>query len=99
MADISNVDPDRIKAAVSQLSGINDALAAQVAKIKEAVKQLDSGWTSAVKAGFMQKYKLDEAAADEMLVQLREFTDALSEAASDFDKTESGMMGAVSALR
>lgn len=99
MADISNVDSDRIKAAVSQLSGVNDALSAQVAKVKEAIRQLDSGWTSSVKAGFMEKYKLDEVAADEMLTQLREFTDALSDAANDFDKTESDMASAVSALR
>ena len=99
MPDISNIDGEKILAAASQLEGIVDRLNKSVMKFADAIETLDKGWVSEVKAGFMSTYKVDIDAMHEMLSQLMEINAGLREAASDFDKTESDILGSFGALK
>ncbi|MDR0620667.1 MAG: WXG100 family type VII secretion target [Deltaproteobacteria bacterium] len=99
MSDTSNVDSDKILAVAGQLEGIVDRMNAQVMKFAGAIENLDKGWVSEVKAGFMSTYRLDIEAAQEMISQLMELNTVLKESATDFDKTENEVVASVSALR
>ncbi|MDR1589322.1 MAG: WXG100 family type VII secretion target [Oscillospiraceae bacterium] len=99
MADLSNVDSEKILSVASQLDGIVNSMAAQMRKVVDAVANLDKGWTSPVKAEFMSRYRRDEEAMSEMLAQYSEISVQLRETASDFDKTENEIMSGVSALK
>ena len=99
MPDISNIDSEKINAAAKQLDAIIGRINGCVGKFKDAVANLDKGWVSDVKAGFMQNVQTDQAAMQEMIEQLREITAGLVEAAAEFDKTESEIKSGVNALR
>lgn len=99
MADMVNVDSDRILAAVNQLESTSSAIVNQMGKIVEAVAQLDKGWISSAKADFMSRYNVDKAAMEEMVGQYDEINKQLKDTASDFDKTEGEIMGGVNSLR
>lgn len=98
MPDISNVDTEKILSAVGQLEGIVDRMNGSVAKFADAIENLDKGWVSEVKAGFMATYQTDMEAMQEMLSQLMEINTTLREAASDFDKSENETLSGVRAL-
>lgn len=98
MPDLSNVDTDRILAAVSQLDGAIEGIGAQVGKFTDAVQALDKGWTSGVKAEFITRFERDWQAMQEMLAQYHEISSQLREAAQDMEKTESEMLSGVAAL-
>ena len=99
MPDISNIDSEKILSAVGQLDGVVDRMNGCVGKFADAIENLDKGWVSEVKAGFMATYQKDWEAMQEMLAQLREINATLREAASDFDKTENERLSGVNALR
>jgi uncharacterized protein YukE len=99
MADMSNIDSDKILSAVGQLEGIVDRMNGCVGKFADAIETLDKGWVSEVKAGFMATYQNDWEAMQEMLGQLREINTMLREAAQDFDKTENETLSGANALR
>ena len=99
MADMSNIDSDKILSAVGQLEGIVDRMNGCVGKFADAIETLDKGWASEVKAGFMATYQTDWEAMQEMLGQLREINAMLREAAQDFDKTENETLSGANALR
>ncbi len=99
MADMSNIDSDKILSAVGQLEGIVDRMNGCVGKFADAIEALDKGWVSEVKAGFMATYQNDWDAMQEMLGQLREINAMLREAAQDFDKTENETLSGANALR
>ena len=99
MADMSNIDSDKILSAVGQLEGIVDRMNGCVGKFADAIEALDKGWVSEVKAGFMATYQNDWDAMQEMLGQLREINTMLREAAQDFDKTENDTLSGANALR
>ena len=98
MPDISNVDSEKILSAVSQLDGIVDRMNGCVGKFADAVETLDKGWVSDIKTGFMANWNKDWEALQEMIMQLREINSGLREAASDFDKTESDILGSFGAM-
>lgn len=98
MPDISNIDSEKIISAAGQLDGIVDRINGCVGKFSDAIEALDKGWISEVKTGFMLTYQNDWEAMQEMLAQLREISDGLREAASDFDKTESEILSGMGAL-
>jgi WXG100 family type VII secretion target len=98
MPDMSNIDSEKILSTVGQLDGIIDRMSGCVGKIDDAIARLDKGWVSEVKSGFMANYQNDRAAMQEMLGQLHEISTTLREAAADFDKTESEMLGGANAL-
>lgn len=99
MADMSNVDSEKILATANQLDGIVGAMNTQMTKIQDAVAGLDKGWTSPVKAEFMMRFQVDQDAMGEMLMQYIEISEQLKETATDFSKTESEIMSSVSALK
>ena len=99
MPDISNIDSEKILATVNQLNGVVSRMNGCVGKFADAIETLDKGWVSEVKAEFMANYQSDWEAMQEMLAQLHEINDSLSDAASEFDKTESEISSSVSALR
>lgn len=99
MADLSNVDAEKIRATVPQLEQVAAGLTAQVNKVKDAVANLDRGWISTVKAEFMTRYRKDEAAMQEMLEQFRELNDLLKETANDFEQTEREILSSLSVLK
>ena len=99
MSDLSNIDSEKILSAVGQLDGVVDRMNGCAQKFADAIKNLDKGWVSEVKAGFMATYQKDWEAMQEMLAQLREINTALRESASDFDKTENERLSGVNALR
>lgn len=99
MGTMTNVDPSLIGSAVSQMDNIVSSIAANVSKIKDAMAALDKGWTSAVKADFMNTYRRDEEAMNEMLAQYREVSAMLRETAKEFEKAESEVLSQVSALK
>lgn len=99
MADVSNVDAEKIRATVPQLEQVAAGLTAQVNKVKDAVANLDRGWISTVKAEFMTRYRKDEAAMQEMLEQFRELNDLLKETANDFEQTEREILSSFSVLK
>ena len=99
MSDLSNIDTEKILSAVGQLDGVVDRMNGCVGKFSDSIENLDKGWVSDVKAGFMATYQKDWEAMQEMLAQLREINTTLREAASDFDKTENERLNGVNALR
>jgi len=99
MPDISNIDSEKINSAANQLDSVVDRIQANVSKFADAVNNLDKGWISEVKTGFMANYQSDFEAMQEMLFQLREINDGLRDAAGDFDKTEGEIFSSVTSLR
>ena len=99
MPDISNIDSEKINAAAKQLEAIIGRVGGCVGRFKDAVANLDKGWVSDVKTGFMANVRKDQEAMQEMIDQLREVVSGLIEAASDFDKTESEIKTSVNALQ
>ncbi len=99
MADMSNVDSEKILSTTNQLDGIANSIQVQMRKITDAVSGLDKGWTSSVKAEFMSRYQRDEEAMSEMISQYSEVSEQLKETAADFDKTENEISSSVSALK
>jgi len=99
MPDISNIDSEKMISSANQLDSVVDRIQANVSKFAEAIQNLDNGWVSEVKTGFMANFQTDFEAMQEMLFQLREINDGLRDAAGDFDKTESEIITSVSSLR
>ena len=99
MPDMSNIDSEKIISAVGQLDGIVDRMNGCVGKFADAIENLDKGWVSEVKSGFMATYQNDWEAMQEMLAQLRELNASLRDAASDFDKMENDALAGANALR
>ena len=99
MPDISNIDSEKIISSVNQLDSVVDRIEGCVSKFADAIQNLDNGWVSEVKAGFMANYQSDFEAMQEMLFQLREINDGLRDASGDFDKTEGEIITSVSSLR
>ena len=98
MPDISNIDSEKILSAVGQLDSIVDRMNGNVSKFADAIETLDKGWVSEIKGEFMANYQTDWEALQEMLMQLREVSTILREAASDFDKKENEIISSVGAL-
>lgn len=99
MPDISNIDSEKITSTASQLDGVVGKMNGCVGKFAEAIGNLDKGWVSEVKTGFMATYRVDHEAMQEMLAQLREINDSLRDAAGEFDKTEGEITSGVKALK
>ena len=99
MPDISNIDSEKILAAVSQLDAVIDRMNGCVGKFADAIEALDRGWISEVKGGFMSTYQTDWEAMQEMLAQLREINEGLRDSAGEFDKMEGEVTNGVKALR
>ncbi len=99
MAETSNVNSQKITAAVSRMQTEASSIATGVQKFSDAVMNLDKQWTSEAKAAFMQAYQTDYEAMQEMIEQLNENCELLRGMADTFDATESDILGKVSGLR
>lgn len=99
MADLSNVDTQKILQTVGQMENIVNRMSNCVNKFSEAIAALDKGWISEVKGDFMASYRTDYDAMQEMLGQLTEINSTLRDEANDFDKTESEIFSSVRALK
>ncbi len=99
MADTSNVNSEKITAAVGRMQTEAANIQNAVQKFSDAVSGLDRQWTSDAKAAFMQAYQTDREAMDEMVEQLNENCDLLRSMADKFNSTEGDILGKVSSLR
>ncbi len=99
MAETSNINSQKITAAVARMQTESASIAAGVQKFSDAIMSLDKQWTSDAKAAFMQAYQKDYEAMSEMIEQLNENCDLLRNMADTFDATESNILSKVSSLR
>lgn len=98
MADLSNVDSERVLSAASQMDAGVSAMQQCITKLNQAIEALNSGWISSAKSEFMSRYQTDHDALTEMVAQYYEISAQLRDAAQDFDKTESDLISRMSAL-
>ena len=99
MANLSNIDADKINATASKCGDIVEEIVSQVSKICDAMVSLDKGWISDVKDQFMEKWLEDSDALIEMMDQYDEVDRLLDQAAKTFDKNEEDMIAEVGKLR
>ena len=99
MANLSNVDGDKIRSTAQKLADIDLDIVSCVQKINDAMVALDKGWKSEVKTEFMRNWQEDAEALCEMMDQYVEVQELLLEAAKDFDSTEEEMISQVSKMR
>lgn len=99
MPDISNIDSEKILQAVSQLNSVIGRMNGCVNSFSGAIDALDKGWVSEVKAAFMSSYRADLDALHEMIAQLQEINENLSDSAREFDKMEGEITAGVRSLR
>lgn len=88
MADITNVDPQEIRMAVSKMDGVVNGIAVNVGKIEEVMAALDKGWKSVVKDEFFSRYRTDAEAMREMIDQYEEISQVLTECAMEYEKAD-----------
>lgn len=99
MADMTQVDSEKIMSIVNQLDNIVRRMNVCTDKFAESIQNLDAGWISEVKAPFMANFQVDHEAMQEMVGQLMEINDTLRDAVNDYDKTESDTLSGVGTLR
>ncbi len=98
-ADTSNIDSQKITAAVSRMQTEVSNIATGVQKFSDAIMALDKQWTSEAKTPFMESYQRDHEAMEEMVGQLEENCSLLQEMAQNFDSSESNILSRVRSLR
>lgn len=99
MADMTNVDADKIRQAAGRIGNLASDLNSNVSKINDALGGLAKGWKSEAATKFMQNWQSDQEALNEMVDQYMEMTELLSELAQDFDNSENEVAGMVAKLR
>ena len=99
MADMTNVDPARIRQSARKIGALAGDLSGNVSKINEAMNALAKGWQSDVATRFMQNWHSDEEALKEMVDQYREVEELMQELAQDFENSENEVGGMVAKLK
>ena len=99
MADITQVDSEKIRSTVNQLDNIVRQMNVCTNKFEEAIQNLDKGWISEAEGMFMANYQSDHYAMVEMVEQLTEINDNLRNAVGDFEKAENDTLSGVTSLR
>lgn len=99
MANLSNVDADKIRATARKLGDIVEGIVDQVGKISDAMVSLDKGWISDVKDQFLEKWLEDSDALIEMMEQYEEVDSLLEQAAKTFEQNEEDMIAEVGKLK
>ncbi|MCR4897081.1 MAG: WXG100 family type VII secretion target [Lachnospiraceae bacterium] len=99
MADMTNVDADKIRQTASKIGNLASDLNVNVSKINDAFNNLAKGWQSEAATKFMQNWQTDQEALHEMVDQYMEITDLLMELASDFENSENDVGGMVGKLK
>ncbi len=99
MADMTNVDADKLRQTAQKIGNFAGDLSGNVSKINDALNSLSKTWQSEVATQFMQNWQADQAALQEMVDQYNEVAELMTELASDFDNSENEVMGLVGKLR
>ncbi len=99
MADMTNVDADKIRQTAGKIGNLASDLNSNVSKINDALNSLSKGWQSEAATKFMQNWQADQEALHEMVDQYMEVTDLLSELAQDFENSESEVAGMIGRLK
>jgi WXG100 family type VII secretion target len=99
MADMTNVDADRLRQAANRVGDLAGELSTNVRKINDALDNLSKGWQSEVATKFLQSWQADREALDEMLDQYLEVGDIMNELANDYEASESEVQGLLGKLK
>ncbi len=99
MADMTNVDADKLRQSASKIGNLASDLNSNVSKINDTLNSLSKGWQSDVATRFMQNWQTDQEALHEMVDQYMEITDLLHELAQDFENSENEVGSMVGKLK
>ena len=99
MADMTNVDPAKIRQSANKIGSLAGDLNGNVNKINEAMNSLSKGWQSDVATKFMQNWQADQEALKEMVDQYKEVEELMMELAQDYENSESEVGGMVAKLK
>ena len=99
MADMTNVDADRLRQSANRVCDLAGELSNNVRKINDALNNLSKGWQSEVATKFLQNWQADQEALDEMLDQYLEVGDIMNELANDYEASESEVQGLLGKLK
>jgi len=99
MADMTNVDADKLRQTASKIGNLASDLNVNVSKINDALNNLSKGWQSDVATRFMQNWQADQEALHEMVDQYMEMTDLLTELAVDFENSDNEVRGMIGKLK
>ena len=99
MADMTNVDADKLRQTAQKIGSLAGELSGNVAKINDAMNVLAKGWQSEAATQFMQNWHADQEALKEMVDQYNEVQEIMNELAQDFDNSENEVGGLVGKLK
>ncbi|WP_026658679.1 WXG100 family type VII secretion target [Butyrivibrio sp. AC2005] len=99
MADMTNVDAQRLRQTANRISNLAGDLSSNVGKINDALGNLSKGWQSDVATRFLQNWQADQEALNEMLDQYLEVGDIMNEMANDYEASESEVQGLIGKLK
>ncbi len=99
MADMTNVDADKLRQTAQKIGSLAGELSGNVAKINDAMNALAKGWRSEAATQFMQNWQADQEALKEMVDQYNEVQELMNELAQDFDNSENEVGGLVGKLK
>ncbi len=99
MADMTNVDADKIRQAAGRIGNLASDLNSNVSKINDCLNNLSKGWQSEAATKFMQTWQADQEALHEMVDQYMEMTDLLTELAQDFENSENEVKSMIAKLK
>ena len=99
MADMTNVDADKLRQTAQKIGSLAGELSGNVAKINDAMNALAKGWQSEAATQFMQNWQADQEALKEMVDQYNEVQEIMNELAQDFDNSENEVGGLVGKLK
>ncbi len=99
MADMTNVDADKIRQAAGRIGNLASDLNSNVSKINDCLNNLSKGWQSEAATKFMQTWQADQEALHEMVDQYMEVTDLLTELAQDFENSENEVKSMIAKLK
>ena len=99
MADMTNVDADKLRQSAQRIGNLARDLSGNVTKINDALNNLSKSWQSEVASQFMQNWQTDQEALQEMVEQYQEVQDLMMELAQDFDSSEDEVGGMIGKLK
>ncbi len=99
MADMTNVDADKLRQCAQRIGNLAGDLSGNVAKINDALNNLSKGWQSEAATQFMQSWHADQEALKEMVDQYNEVSQLMNELAADFDNSENEVGNIIAKLK
>lgn len=99
MADMTNVDADKLRQTAQKIGNLAAQLNGNVTKIRDAMNNLAKGWQSQVATQFMQNWQADQEALHEMVDQYQEVQELMNQLAQEFDASDNEANNFVGKLR